>query len=272
MLVVEGVGELVGDDGAHVRAGLGAAHHQLVGLGVVEADDAGAEQRTQRRHQVGPRLDQPEGLEDEAGRDDVVGVLLEVLEQPGLEGRVVLELDGDLAEERQAPLGGDELLDVGDHPFEVVSRRRAGCRGRRVIGPRGGRLALLGRLEGDLVVGVVVAVQERREGAAEQGRDHQHPDDRHPRRDPAARRAVGLGRRGPFDAGPDRAGGRGRRRRGQGRRRGELRRAGRDVGHRTAHATTDRDATAVRARAPCVRRQAPSPCPRRGSNPHLWRF
>ena len=45
-----------------------APHDELVGLGVVEADDAGAEQRAERLDEVGAGLEQAEGLEHPALR------------------------------------------------------------------------------------------------------------------------------------------------------------------------------------------------------------
>ena len=52
----------------------------------------------------------------------IASLLVEPLQELGVESRVVEELDRDVGLELQAPLLFDEALDVGDDPLEILRR------------------------------------------------------------------------------------------------------------------------------------------------------
>jgi hypothetical protein len=102
VLVVERVRQLVGDGRADVGGEPRAPDHQRPGLGVVEADHPGAQQRLHGFHQVEAGRDQPQrGVEHLLLLDDVE-VVVEVVEQPSLEVALAQQLHRDRVLERLA--------------------------------------------------------------------------------------------------------------------------------------------------------------------------
>ena len=106
VLVVERVHELVHQRRLGQEVDLGASDHQLVLVGVVEAEHAGAEHVDGDVHHVGARRQQTQGLQDEAVVLHLGPVLVgERVEEELLELRVVGEVHRARLEELEPALG-----------------------------------------------------------------------------------------------------------------------------------------------------------------------
>ena len=200
-LVVERVGELVGERGPGVGVELGAPDDERLGLRVVEADDADTEALAHLANQVGIGGQQAQRLEGDLGLADIADLGIEVAEQRLVERGVIAQVDVDGIEEGMAAGGFDEPSDLCDPCIEGdVTGRADGCHQRvrrRILSLRGLRCRGLRRGSGIAVVAPDHAPPDRRAAADDDEEPNGHPERQ--RGAPGSRCGSGVvadGRRG----------------------------------------------------------------------------
>ena len=126
MLVVQRVGQLVGDGRADVGGERRTPHHQLLRLGVVEPDHPRSQQRAHGLDHVELGRDQPQRRVQHLVLAQGVHVLVEVGQQAVLEVALPHQLHVHRLEEGEALRLLHEAADLGDDVLELGLRGRLG--------------------------------------------------------------------------------------------------------------------------------------------------